>query len=305
MRSSSGLVVALATLLAFAGVSCSRDATFGPRRPYGFRVVLISLDGLRPDAVTTEYAPTLARLVREGAATFNAQTVLPSHTLPAHTSMVTGLDPVRHGITWNDDTTPPPGRVDVITVFDFTTEAGYTSAMFVGKSKLSPLVHQGAPTKVGIPPIGEIWPADTVGAKVLAYLSVATPRPHLMFIHLPDIDVTGHQFGWMSAAYLATVRHTDSVVASIWQALRQAFGSDLTVIVTADHGGIGYNHPSGEPLSMAIPWIAWGNGVTPRILTSDIRVVDTGPTVLWLLGLSAPLEWDGVPVKSAFPALAP
>ena len=302
-RSSSGFVVALARLLVCAGVSCLHDPASAPEKPSRFRVVVISLDGLRPDAITAANAPTLARLATEGAAATNAQTVLPSLTLPAHTSMVTGLVPQRHGITWNDDTTPPE-PVDLITIFDFTKQAGYTSAMFVGKSKLLPLVHPGAPTKASIPPIGEIWLAEKVGAQVLAYLSVATPRPNLMFIHLPDIYLAGHGYGWMSAPYFAAVRHTDSVVANIWQALKQTFGSDLTLIVTADHGGSGNGHSDGSSLATTIPWIAWGNGVTPRVASSDIRVVDTGPTVLWLLGLSPPSDWDGVPVKSAFPALA-
>src|SRR5437763_1437554 len=96
-------VAGAVALLAFSGISCSPGPT--QNKSVGVRVVLISLDGLRPDAVTPTNMPTVARLAKEGAATANAQTVLPSLTLPAHTSMLTGLVPDRHGITWNDDTT--------------------------------------------------------------------------------------------------------------------------------------------------------------------------------------------------------
>ncbi|MSR06500.1 MAG: alkaline phosphatase family protein [Gemmatimonadetes bacterium] len=299
--SPGAAVVVLAVLLAFAGVSCEPTPVV---RGSSFRVVVISLDGLRPDAITAANAPTLMRLIQEGAATLTAQTVLPSLTLPAHTSMVTGLVPERHGITWNDDTSPPE-PVDLITIFDYATRAGYTSAMFVGKSKLIPLVHPGAPTKVSIPPVGQVWGSEIVSAQVREYLSAATARPNLLFIHFPDIDAAGHAYGWMSTQYLAAVQHADSGVARVWQAAKQTFGSDLTLIVTADHGGVGGGHAEGSRLSTTIPWIAWGNGVTPKILSSDTRGVDTGPTALWLLGLSPPTDWDGVPVTSAFPALAP
>ena len=265
---------------------------------------MISLDGLRPDAITSGYAPTLHKLALSGATTFKAQTVQPSVTLPAHTSMVTGLVPQHHGVTWNDDTTPTSVQVSLTTIFDVAARVGFTSALFVGKSKLSPLAHQGSPTYASIPTRGDLWWADTVGAKVVTYLSRES-KPNLMFIHLPDIDVVGHQHGWMSDEYLNAVRHADSVVANIWQALKLAFGSKLTLIVTADHGGFGYGHASGSPFDTAIPWIAWGNGVTAMTLFTSVRTIDTGPTVLWLLGVSSPADWDGVPVKSAFPTLAP
>jgi arylsulfatase A-like enzyme len=174
--------------------------------------------------------------------------------------------------------------------------------MFVGKSKLIGLVHTGSPTTLDIP-AGGVWYADTVAAHVLAYLVKANPKPNLMFIHLPDIDIAGHTFGWMSPQYIAAVRHTDSVVTNIWLGLKQAFGSDLVLIVTADHGGSGFGHSDGTPLTRTIPWIAWGRNVSPRTLTTDVRAVDVGPTMLWVLGLTPPTDWDGVPVKSAFPTL--
>src|SRR5205823_8983150 len=128
-----------------------------------------------------------------------------------------------------------------------------------GKSKLTYLVHPTAPTKQSLPTTGNIWRADTVGSQVIAYL--ATARPALTFVHLPDVDLAGHAYGWMSPEYLAAVRHVDSVVAGIWQAAKTAFGADLTMIITADHGGIGLGHSDGSPLARTIPWIAWGKGV--------------------------------------------
>src|SRR5205085_2153061 len=125
------------------------------------------IDGLRADAIEAANAPTLKRLIREGAATVKAQTVLPSNTLPAHTSMMTGIVPARHGILWNDDTSNQTAPLEVPTVFDLASEAGFVSAMYVGKSKLSELVHPEAPTRTSIPQINEIWLADKVSAQVL------------------------------------------------------------------------------------------------------------------------------------------
>lgn len=289
-------------LVALGGASCS-GPTHPPATP--LRVVVITLDGMRPDAITQATTPALMQLAKEGAATLKAQTVLPSLTLPAHTSMMTGLVPARHHIDWNDDTTGHTERVTVSTIFDIATAAGYTSAMFVGKSKLLPIVKPGSPTKVNMPGTGEIWKADTVAAHVRAYLASVNDetKPNMMFIHFPDVDIAGHTTSWMSPTYMAAVRHTDSVFAQVWLDLRQTFGTDLVIIVTADHGGVGTGHSDGSQLATTVPWIIWGKGIRQQVLTVDVRTVDVGPTMLWLLGVTPPSDWDGVPVKSAFPAL--
>src|SRR5262245_8758227 len=59
-------------------------------------VVIVSIDGLRPDAIATYKAPTLERLMGEGSYTLHAATILPSKTLPSHTSMLTGEPPSVH-----------------------------------------------------------------------------------------------------------------------------------------------------------------------------------------------------------------
>ena len=56
-------------------------------------VVLISIDGLRPDALELANTPTLDALRRAGAYSPKAQAVLPSVTLVNHASMLSGMAP--------------------------------------------------------------------------------------------------------------------------------------------------------------------------------------------------------------------
>ena len=74
--------------------------------PPGRAVLLISIDGLHPDNLreADRYGlkiPTLRRLVREGAHATAMRGVLPTVTYPSHTTMLTGVWPVRHGIPAN------------------------------------------------------------------------------------------------------------------------------------------------------------------------------------------------------------
>src|SRR5687768_12001173 len=68
-------------------------------------VVVISIDGLRPDAIAKFNPRTIQRLMKGGSFTLEAKTISLSKTLPSHTSMLTGLDLEQHGVTWNEDRT--------------------------------------------------------------------------------------------------------------------------------------------------------------------------------------------------------
>ncbi len=65
------------------------------------RVVIMVWDGLRPDSVTDEATPTLARLAREGATFTRHHSAYPSSTEVNGTAMATGCYPGHSGIIGN------------------------------------------------------------------------------------------------------------------------------------------------------------------------------------------------------------
>jgi arylsulfatase A-like enzyme len=264
-------------------------------------VLVVSIDGLRPDAITTFKAPTLRRLTTEGSYTLAASTITPSKTLPSHTSMLTGLSPEDHGVLWNNVATAKTDLIDKRTVFGLARAHGYRTAAFYSKSKFQPLQQPGTLDYSQAP--GGWWgrwsSARTIG-DVETYLSTA--EPNLLFVHLGDVDRAGHASGWMSSQYGRAVETVDAALARLLTAVEKSFGKDeYTVIVTADHGGHGTNHGSADPRDVTIPWVAWGRGVKPGLLEStSIRTMDTASTVAWLLGLDRPENWTGVAVRDAF-----
>src|SRR4030095_11290324 len=66
------------------------------------RVVVVVVDGLRPDAITAEDAPTLARLRAEGVDFTNSHSVFPTVTRVNAATLVTGAQPATHGIVGNE-----------------------------------------------------------------------------------------------------------------------------------------------------------------------------------------------------------
>jgi arylsulfatase A-like enzyme len=276
----------------------------GAPRPERGRVtdhlIVISVDGLRPDAIARYEARTIGRLMREGRYSLTAQTIEISNTLPSHTSMLTGVAADAHGITWNSDKTGQFGYVKVPTVFSLAHEAGYTTAAFFSKTKFHHVANPSAIGYVRGPTGGRIpWNSGKTVDLVREYLGKATP--HLMFVHLADADFAGHNFGWMSWMYGMAVRETDNAVARVLDLADQRFGAGrYTVILTSDHGGHGKRHGSTDKLDTTIPWIVWGAGVQRGDTLSGIRTMDTAATALWMLNIPTPASLVGNPVTRAF-----
>src|SRR5688572_9693058 len=281
------------------------SATEKPSSRTTDHVVIISLDGLRPDAIKKFGAKTILRLMREGSYTLSAHTILPSKTLPSHTSMLTGVDADQHGITWNTDETEQHGHVDVPTVFGLAKTAGLQTAAFFSKTKFHHLEAPATLDYVRSPTGGLLtgrWTAERTAQYVEDYLEGATVDPNLIFVHIGEPDYAGHMYGWMSAIYGEAVRQADKAVAEILDEANDRFGGgNYTVILTADHGGHGRDHGSSDPRDTTIPWIVWGKGVqVGASLPEGIRTMDTAATALWMLGVAMPTEWVGQPVRSAF-----
>lgn len=313
MRRVTGVTVtALVSAAALAVSACAgphyviaRPGDLAPQAPppgaLTSHVVLVSIDGLRPDAISRFGAATLQRLVREGSFSLAATTITPSKTLPSHTSMLTGQPPERHQVLWNTPMSADADLVPLPTVFGVARARGYRTAAFFSKSKFQPLQQPGTLDYSQAPGgwFGR-WSSDRTLADVEKHLAGA--RPNLVFVHLGDVDRAGHSAGWMSDAYGRAVRRVDTAVGRLMTAADRAFGaSGYTLLVTADHGGHEYDHGSADPRDVTIPWIAWGRGVQAGQLGgTPIRTMDTAATVLWLLGVDEPGDWMGTPVLSAF-----
>lgn len=258
-------------------------------------VFIVSFDGGKPAVMQKSAMPTLFEMAKTGAVDWNARTVFPSITLPSHTSMLTGLDIPRHGITWNDYQ-PRRGVVKVPTVFKLARDVGYTTAIFAGKLKFRHLNVPGTVDEFQIPS----YNAKIVAAAAAKY--IVEKKPNLCFVHFADSDGAGHEFGWSSPQQIQAFADEDAALQTLRDAVKAAGIENRSVfILTADHGGHDKTHGSDSPEDMTIPWIVWGATVKPNFqIISAVRTYDTAATALWLLDVTVPDDWDGKPVKSAF-----
>jgi arylsulfatase A-like enzyme len=289
-------LVAPGTLVVALAVACGGGLTepsalptpIATPTPAPPRVAIITIDGLRPDALTRDRTPNILALAARGSYAFAAQTVFPSTTLPGHTSMLTGVEPSAHGITF--DEYRETFQLTTPTVLSLAHNAGMHTVMLVGKTKLKQLAVAGTLDSFVLTTRGD---ADVVNEAI-----VLIPAGFdLLVVHLPQTDQVGHASGWMSAEYLAQVQQTDAEVGRLVSVLPP----ETTILVTADHGGQLKAHGTKDKLDMTIPWIIAGPRVVHRgPLNRAVRTVDTAPTILSLLGITAPPNCTGKLVSEAF-----
>ena len=167
MKLATALLVVLSVLVAAAAAQAPTPM-----------VLMISVDGLRPDYVTAAdkhglKIPALRRFVTEGAFAEGVEGVIPTVTYPSHTTLITGVWPAKHGILSNTIFDPlRTGQsawywyaedIRVPTLWDVATRAGWTTASVQWP------VSVGARVTWNIP---EYWRANTPeDAKLVRALS--------------------------------------------------------------------------------------------------------------------------------------
>jgi arylsulfatase A-like enzyme len=311
------MVIAFAAACALAACdtpTSGRTSTL----PVVQHVVLVSIDGLRADAMRD--MPALSSLAERGLWTDSMQTVVPALTVPGHLSMLTGRDVTTLGVRINEiDSTAALGLIfgGVSTVFDWTRGGGGTSEAIAGANLISRTLREGAQAFFGVDTlIATDASGDVIMDRAIAALRAPNP-PTLLFIHVPDADVAGHESGWivpgeltadhndvLSVPYLAAVGRIDSSIARLWDVVAPDVEAGRTaLIVTADHGG---GHGDGCTASAPaykehctvvsgdrlIPFVLVARGLEPRRLEGTPRITQVGPTIAALLHVWRPRKAD-------------
>lgn len=265
------------------------------------RVILVVLDGLRPDAIDRFDLVHLKRLMANGASTKHATTVAPSITTAAITSLLTGVSPMRHGVT-SDRVFVPSGSTSLKPIPGLLADHGFPSAGFMADV---PTLLRGVANRVGRRlGFGSTRFAGKTAPEVLlaARSTLRSQKRGLIFLHWPDADRAGHSRGWMSSAYEEAAHCLDGTLGMLHALAQVADDPSTLLIACADHGGGGFtsnDHNSDHPLDRTIPILMNGGGVVRQQLGA-VRLLDIPPTVLWALGVTPPTDLEGRVLSEAF-----
>jgi len=260
--------------------------------------LIITIDGLRPDAVSETNTPNLTGLIKSGSYTPLAKTVDPPKTLPSHTSLVTGLTPKRH-LTFINEWIDSFGYTEFETIFTIAKREGFTTTMFAGKDKLNYIAVPGSIDNLAIFEYSSSSVKE-ISESFIEYIK--SNKPNITLIHFPEPDIPGHKYGWMSKEYKVAVKRVDTEIGKIVSTLKQQdMYEEIFLVITSDHGGKGDTHKGDNPLVTTIPWLAVGKDIKENYtIKEQVHIYDTAPTVLKALGLPEFKNIDGQAVNEIF-----
>ena len=253
------------------------------------KVILISIDGMRPDGLQKCGNPYVTELERMCAYTYSARSMSPSVTLPCHFSMTHSVIPQRHGILTN---TYVPQVRPVLGIFEKVKACGGVCAMFYGWEPLRDIALPGSLKFATY--IGSYMKesSDTVLTDE-AIRCIEENHPDLAFLYMAETDDKGgHDSGWMSEEYLRRI----SIAVGNVKRVIERFGEEYSVILMSDHGGHDRYHGSDMPEDMTIPLFFYGKDFEPGVISGQLSLLDIAPTIAKIMEIEPEREWEGASV---------
>ncbi len=283
--SKQRIAIFLSSILLFAITlpgSATQGAGASQNSKPAKRIIVISLDGLdaRYLEKRDEYKlkiPNLRRLMADGATARGVWSVYPSVTYPAHTTIVTGAYPAKHGILGNEIFEPPDAPrtgkwnwfaddIKIDTLWNAATRANLKTAMVswpvsagTGDFNLPEIYQSGlSQEQTWLRIAGNTRPKELVAELTqrggslfggvtrdesddlrtrFAEYIVEGKRPDVVLVHLFDLDHFEHDFGPFTPEVFAILEKVDGYVGRILAAAERAGTLDESAIFIVSDHG--------------------------------------------------------------------
>ena len=281
-------------------------------------VILFVLEGFGQDSLKGGTMPNLSKLVKDGSTTWSATGVKPALRLPMMASLITGMPVEKHGINWNFFEFSR-GYPRLPSMFDYLDlSGGRDSAIFYMDESLYQLARPEPYTDYQL--CGALRP-ECGSSKIVAYIQQYFKKatsghgyghailalPHLLVVHLPEAGRAGVAHGWNSKQYREGLRTVDTAMKSVLDLFKEYKLSDRTTVVVTALSGQGTDPGADAPTtdSPVVPWIVSGVGVKHgQVIHQPVSIMDTGATVMRILGLETHTEWESKAVEEIFQTAA-
>ena len=305
-------------LLSFLLSGC-RSASLSPQSDTSPSVLVITLDTTRADRLSPYGGPVSTpiydKLAQEGSLFTRAYTPCPL-TIPAHSTLMTGMSPIKHGVRDNGEFILGDEHITLAERFQ---DAGYFTAAFTSAFPTQSHWGFGQGFDLYHDPLGSSaasrdWRnerrADEVIDDMLDLLDNKT-TPSFVWLHLfdahwpyepPEPFATNYEDKYNGE--IAYTAHQVNRAIEWWNKQHP----NSVVVITADHGegmGDGGELTHGFLLhdgTIRIPLIVWGTGVPKgQVFDVPVGLLDIAPTVLDLadLGVHDTIEGQNLFTKSA------
>jgi len=302
-RSTAIALMALVTTASAAGPGAGND--FG-----GKRVLIIGIDGLRPDAMIAANTPNIDALINQGVVTHNAYaggdlgsaTQQPTISGPGWGSITIGVWTDKHKIVDNGfaayKKTVATNHPHFFQRIKAAKPNSYLSSI-VSWGAIEDYLVSKISTSVNyhVKATGASYPDRDLDVKNKAVAHLAAANPDVLFLHFDQVDGAGHSTGFSvtNSNYINAIQtvdgHIGSVIAEV-NARPQIAQEKWLIILTSDHGGNGTSHGGQSTEERTISMLVSGGSVNaPHVSTESPGQTAVPPTTMKYLGLPVSGSW--------------
>ncbi|WP_419935843.1 alkaline phosphatase family protein [Candidatus Palauibacter sp.] len=299
---SRRIVLPAAALSAALALVLAPNATHAQGTP---KVLVIGIDGVRPDVLAEVPTPFMDSLAASGWYTAGTQTTTPSVSGPSWSSMLTGVWPAKHGVTDNGFEGRKYGQYpDFLTLLERARPELATFAA-VDWLPLASLEGGGPALSIAIDTLVAVdgyelgWAAADSVVAARAAQHLASASADAAFVYLGNPDETSHRHGSIRVEYRDAISLSDRHVGWLMEALRARPAweeEDWLVLISTDHGRReDGGHGGDSPEEMTTFILASGGATGSWPVAGPTFIVDVAATALHHLGVPSEIaaELDG------------
>ena len=278
-----------------------------PPTAAGFNLLLVTLDTVRADHIAAYgykgvQTPNLDRLASDGVRFSEADSPAPL-TLPAHSTILSGLLPPRHGVRNNGGDRFPDGPATLATLL---SAAAYRTGAFIGAFVLDRRFglargfdrYDDDIPREKVADLDAERPGRVVVDRALAWLGTPSDKPFFAWVHLYDTHAPyqppePYRTRYADRPYDGEIAEVDEQVGRLLETLDRSGVAKRTIVaVVGDHGEeLGEHGELTHGLllyqpSLHVPLLLRAPGVLPRgwVVTIPVSLADLAPALAGLLG---------------------
>ena len=253
------------------------------------RVLVIGIDGVRSDALTAADTPNIDALIASGLYSPNALNDDITISGPGWSNILCGVRSDKHLVEGND--------FSINNYEDYPSFFSYVEGAFTDVNTVS-ICHWSPINDYIVMDDADVVTNTTSDEQVRdeAIDHLQNGDPHAIFLHFDDVDHAGHSYGFHPDVpqYNEAIEAVDQLVGEVVNALESRPGydsEDWAIIVTHDHGGVGYSHGGTSIEHREVSFIVSGNSVSTDVLVATEGEVIPAPENC--LGAESELWFDG------------
>ena len=263
------------------------------------KVLIIGIDGVRPDCLKFAQTPTIDLLAKNGTFSENAysggelntKTQQPTVSGPGWISILSGNWMNRHGVKANN-----------FKGYDHKASPHFFKRIKDQKPdlKLSSICQWHPINENILKPVVKVktminTPDKGASVKELALEDLKNNNPDVVFVHFDDVDHAGHKHGYGKniKPYVTAIEQTDKHIGELIAQINSHNNESWLVLITTDHGGINKGHGGQSPDERRVFVLASGGDVMKnKVVEKGPGITVIAPTAFKHLELKIDNSWD-------------